>query len=60
MYRRGDWKIVRENKEPWELYDMVNDRTEVKNLAQAHPEKLNELVALYEAYMSNLKNELAS
>jgi arylsulfatase A-like enzyme len=60
MYRRGDWKIVRENKNPWELYDLASDRTEVNDLAQSNPEKLNELVSLYEEYMSNLKKELES
>ena len=54
MYRRGDWKIVRENNGPWELYNMVTDRTETRNLAESMLDKVNELVALYEAYMDNL------
>jgi arylsulfatase A-like enzyme len=60
MYRRGDWKIVRENKGQWELYDLEKDRTEINNLATVNPEKLNELLRLYEDYMTNLKKELES
>lgn len=55
MYRRGDWKIVRENKADWELYDMAGDRTEINNLANSRPEKLAELIAEYEAYQKDRK-----
>lgn len=58
MYRRGKWKIVRENNGPWELYDMEIDRTEINNLAEKEPEKLKEMVGLYEDYMANLKATL--
>lgn len=50
MYRRGDWKIVRENAEEWELYDLSKDKTEMNDLAKENPDKLEELVAHYEAY----------
>ncbi|HEY5745068.1 MAG TPA: arylsulfatase [Chryseolinea sp.] len=49
--RKGDWKIVSfypENK--WELYNLKDDRTELKNLAASNPDKLRELVALYETW----------
>jgi arylsulfatase A-like enzyme len=48
--RAGDWKIVSDNGgETWELYDLANDRGETKNLATAHPEKVRELVAQWQA-----------
>ena len=48
MFRSGDWKIVKANNEEWQLYDMKNDPTETNNLAEKKPEKLNEMVGLYE------------
>lgn len=61
-YRKGRWKIVSEfpgtwatmypyaNEGRWELYDMEADRTELHDLAETHPEKLREMIALYEAW----------
>ncbi len=48
--RRGRWKLVAAHGQPWELYDLEADRTELNNLAGEHPEKLEELKALYEAW----------
>ena len=33
MLRRGDYKVVRQFGEPWQLYDMADDRSENDNLA---------------------------
>lgn len=50
--RVGDWKLVsaggREATGPWELYDLGTDRSETKNLAGAHPEKVRQLEKLWE------------
>jgi len=45
--RLGDFKLVRQDMNtkkpgPWEVYDLVNDRGETKNIADAHPEKIKE------------------
>ncbi len=48
--RLGRWKLVALQGRPWELYDVETDRTELNNLAAAHPEKLKEMSALYEAW----------
>lgn len=45
--RSGLWKIVAENGREWELYNLANDRTEMKNLAHSSPKKLKELQKLY-------------
>ena len=52
---KGDYKIVR-NRPPngsyqWELYNLFEDPGETKNLAQIMPEKLQELVSDYGAYV---------
>jgi arylsulfatase A-like enzyme len=40
----GDWKLVaRGEKGPWELYNLVDDRTEMYNLADKMPDKVKEL-----------------
>ena len=46
--RQGKWKLVAEKDAPWELYDMENDRTETRNLATTNPQKVANLVKLYE------------
>jgi len=43
MFRSGNWKIVRANNSNWELYNLLNDRTETKNLADSLPGKLIEI-----------------
>lgn len=36
--RVGDWKLVAARGQPWELYDLARDRSEMTNLAGVHPE----------------------
>ena len=48
--RLPQWKLVARQGQAWELYDPVADRTEQNNLASAHPEKVRELSALYDAW----------
>jgi len=49
--RRGRWKLVakfdRGRTGPWELYDMVADRTELHDLAAAKADVAGELAALH-------------
>ena len=47
MFRQGDWKIVKSNDGTWELYNLIDDPTELNNLATEHSDKLNELVKNY-------------
>ena len=46
--RVGDWKLVANHRSPWELFDMSKDRSETKNLAADHPEKVKELEAAWQ------------
>ena len=42
--RKGDWKLILANGYiHWELYNLDVDRTETKDLAQSHPEKVEKL-----------------
>lgn len=52
--RQGDWKIRWQYKgfgtEEWELFNLANDPGERKNLAAAQPEKVKQMVKLWDAY----------
>lgn len=49
--REGNWKLVSKYSiGEWELYDIDKDRTELNDLADEHPEKVEELAAKWEAY----------
>ncbi|MDB5146383.1 MAG: arylsulfatase [Mucilaginibacter sp.] len=45
--RKGRWKLVAEIGEPWELYDLGADRSEINNLAAKYPDKVKTLEAEY-------------
>ena len=46
----GGWKIATSYGQPWQLYDLANDRTETRDLAAERPEKLAELLALQKTF----------
>ena len=56
--RVGDWKLVSKtiknksfvaaDENAWELYDMINDPSETKNIATANPAKVKELSSIWE------------
>ena len=46
--RIGRWKLVRKYPGPWELYDMVLDRTELNDVSAANPARVGEMLAAYE------------
>lgn len=46
---KGDFKVVREGKGPWALYNLTENRTETRDLAKQYPQRVEELTALWEA-----------
>jgi arylsulfatase A-like enzyme len=48
--RIGDWKAVQPHGGAWELYNLANDRTELNDLADKQPEKLQQLVDRWQAW----------
>lgn len=48
--RDGRWKLVSKENQPWELYDMKRDRTELHDLADSKPRKTRELATRWDAY----------
>lgn len=55
--RHGRWKLVRAYKEPWELFDLSQDRAEMHNLADENPAERDRLIAAWETWAE--KHEVA-
>ena len=59
--RSGDWKLVRkgsmssEDSLMWELYHLENDRSEMKNLANQHPQRVQDLSSKWQAWANRCK-----
>ena len=55
MIRQGDWKLLWINKpwgkDGWALYNLEADPGEQNDLAQSRPEKLQEMLLLWERYV---------
>jgi arylsulfatase len=49
--RVGDWKLVAKGPAGvWELYDLLNDRTEARNRATDEPDRVREMASRWEAW----------
>jgi arylsulfatase len=48
----GRWKLVAVRGGPWELYDTETDRTELRDLATAHPDVVQSLAAKWDQWAS--------
>lgn len=48
--RDGRWKLVSEHGKGWELYDMVEDRTELSDLAEKDPGRAKQMTDAYEQW----------
>jgi len=54
--RNGDWKLVRNGLErDWDLYNLVNDPTEMENLAAEFPDKVGEMESLFLQWKMEVK-----
>ena len=55
--RHGNWKIVRERKKPWELYNLKVDPLELVDLTRQQPDKLAELTTIWERESKRLSRQ---
>ena len=53
--RQGSWKLVRAHQNPWELYNMDEDRTELNDLAEQYPEKVLQLNREWETWRDSVQ-----
>jgi arylsulfatase len=44
------WKLIALHKQPWELYHLAKDRSETKNLAAEHPDRVREMGDAYQTW----------
>ncbi|SHF89897.1 arylsulfatase [Mariniphaga anaerophila] len=52
---RDSWKMVRHGLDkPWDLYNLEADPVETENLAEQHPDKVNELISLFNSWKASL------
>ena len=52
--RDGKWKLVAVHSEPWELYDMSVDRTELNNVSSEQPDITRELSNKWDKWASRV------
>ncbi len=52
--RSGDWKIVASEGQPWELYNLKQDRSELHNLASEKPKLMLDLVYRWQKYADKI------
>jgi arylsulfatase len=58
--RQGDWKLVAAKGDPWELYNVLEDRSEQHNLAQLKPKLVNDLAATWETTAEGIRELYSS
>ena len=52
--RAGDWKLIQTEGLPVMLYNLKDDLREYNNLAESHPEKVEEMSKLYDSWNGEL------
>ncbi len=52
--RSGSWKLVRKYPGEWELYDMHEDRTELRNLARSETTRVKEMSAAWQQWADSV------
>ena len=48
--RDGPWKLVWAREGPWELFHLDQDRTETKDLREAHPKRFATMKRIWESW----------
>ena len=51
--RENDWKLVADKDGPWELYDLSVDRTELHNLTEQNPERVERMAAIFDQWQAD-------
>ena len=48
--RIDNWKLVAKHNQPWELYNLAEDRVERTDLAKANPDRVKTMITAYDAF----------
>jgi arylsulfatase A-like enzyme len=54
VLRQNQWKLVRQIKKPWQLYDLSKDRTETRDLATNESERSKQMRETWEKWANEL------
>lgn len=55
--RKGDWKLVKTDDAPWELYHVAKDPIEGRNLVDRYPDRADALEKLFDGWRSSNREE---
>lgn len=56
--RMGDWKLVKAKRgAAWELYDLSSDPTETTNVAQQHPQRVEQMSAAFAQWQARVGDQ---
>ena len=55
--RQGNWKLVSRHPGKWELYDVVADRTEMNNLADQQPKRVEQMASAWQKWATRAQVE---
>jgi arylsulfatase len=53
--RQGGWKIVSKTKKKWELYNLKKDPVELRDLAEENPERLQQMIKVWNDLSQKMK-----
>ena len=53
--RQGDWKLVAARGDPWELYNLAEDRGETRNLAEREADRAAAMAARWEEIANGIR-----
>ncbi|MBX7168732.1 MAG: arylsulfatase [Pirellulales bacterium] len=57
--RDGDWKLVAAKQEPWQLYDLSRDRSEVHDLAVEEPQRVADMAERWQQITDEFERQAA-
>ena len=52
--RMGDWKLVAQNQQSWELYNLASDRSETRDVIDQEPELARKLQARWQSFADEI------
>lgn len=56
--RIDDWKLVAAKDQPWELFNLRDNREETRDLAKDYPERVSEMAELWTTEMTSMQERL--
>jgi len=58
LITKEGWKLIQLTNKSFQLYHILNDPGEYKNVAAEHPELMEKLITLYQAQLNSHRPDL--